>query len=162
MNLEIDHPAGGGTNGDSCIVAVPMLRSRLAAALVAAMGATAGPADWATDNCMIFCADIYRAALGVDPAAPFRGRWSSPRGMRRVLVRDGFASPDAAAAATAVRMGWREIVPAAAETGDAGLIAVGNARACAIRHPSGFWVARGAGGWAALGDEFCPRAWSIA
>lgn len=138
-------------------------RFALGVALIAAMedAVARGAIDWRRESCMTFCADIYRAVLGVDPAARWRGRWRSRTGMARALRRAGFASVSEACRPIAADLGWPAIAPAEAETGDAGVIRIDGGEACAMRHASGLWVARAAAGYLALDGRAAVAAWRV-
>lgn len=51
-------------------------------------------------DCALFAAGAVEAITGTDPAAPYRGRYTTERGGLRVLRRDGYADHVALAAAT--------------------------------------------------------------
>ncbi len=64
-------------------------------------------------DCALFLAGAVEAMTGVDPAAPFRGRYTTLRGGLRILRKAGFADHIALAAHH-----LREIAPRAARPGD--------------------------------------------
>lgn len=61
-------------------------------ALYAALDERRGlPFAWGTNDGAIFAADMVKVMTGVDLAAPFRGRYRSEAGARRVMKAAGYA-----------------------------------------------------------------------
>lgn len=118
----------------------------------------ASPMRWGRDDCALALAEIYRRALGKDPAAPLRGRYRTERGARRLVGRRGMLGTVALAAR---RMSWRRIAPAAAAPGDLGLVLTDAGPACVIRG-RGHWLNRIDYGFSAHPDQAIARAWSVA
>ncbi len=56
--------------------------TRLNAEIQAAQGR---PFSWGEFDCCLFAADCCEAVCGVDPAAPYRGRYTTEVGAKRVL-----------------------------------------------------------------------------
>lgn len=52
---------------------------------------------WGTNDCAIFAADMILAETGIDLAAPFRGRYKTQAGSRRILKALGWADVEAMA-----------------------------------------------------------------
>jgi hypothetical protein len=125
--------------------------SRLAA-LVAA--ARARPFEWGTHDCCLWAADAVQALTGRDPAAKWRGTYSTEVGAFRVVLALGGLPVIAA-------LGGTEIPTALAITGDVGL----------VRWPDGvvsLGVSGGAGRWLVVGDngletlmDCASRAWGV-
>lgn len=101
---------------------------------------------WGKSDCLMSLADIYRDVLHKDPAEPFRGRYTTERGARRVMGRGGVPGTVRAAAR---RMGWSRIEPAHARVGDLGVAMTANGPAGVI-HYAGGWVGRHDRGFARL------------
>jgi hypothetical protein len=57
--------------------------------------ARARPFAWGANDCALFAADCVEAMTGVDLAAAFRGKYASPSGARRALMRYGEGSLEA-------------------------------------------------------------------
>lgn len=77
------------------------------------------PFAWGRHDCALgLAAGAVTALTGADLAAPWRGRYRSPSGARRVLHKAGFSS-----LADLVASILPEIPPARARVGDIGLIA---------------------------------------
>lgn len=55
------------------------------------------PYSWGTNDCAIFAADMVLASTGHDLAAPFRGRYKTQAGSRRILKALGWADVEAMA-----------------------------------------------------------------
>jgi hypothetical protein len=107
------------------------------AALVAA--ARARPFAWGSHDCCLWAADAVQAVTGRDPAAQWRGTYSSEIGAFRVVLALGGLPAIAA-------LGGVEIPPGLAIQGDVGL----------VRWPDGIHslgVCAGAGRWLVVGDE---------
>jgi len=106
------------------------------AALVA--GARARPFEWGTHDCCLWAADAVQALTGRDPAAQWRGTYSSELGAFRIVFKLGGLPAIAA-------LGGAEIDPALAVTGDVGT----------VRWPDGIvslGVCGGDGRWMVAGD----------
>lgn len=76
------------------------------------------PFAWGQADCALFMADWVRAARGLDPAAPLRGRYRSRRGAARHIRRLG--GMEAMGRALAARAGLAET--ASPQPGDIGLV----------------------------------------
>lgn len=55
------------------------------------------PYAWGTNDCAIFAADMVQAVTGHDLAGPFRGRYRTQAGSRRILKALGWADVEAMA-----------------------------------------------------------------
>lgn len=104
---------------------------------------------WGRRDSMLLVADWMAAATGKDPAAPWRGRYRTPRGALRIIRAAG--GKDALLADGFARVGCaRAIAVEDAVSGDVGLVAVMTARGRvepvgAIRSGD-CWVVRGSRG----------------
>lgn len=74
---------------------------------------------WGSNDCCLFACDLVRAMTGVDYAAAFRGRYSTPLGAARTL-RDvaGVATLPDLLDKLAAQEPWSEIDPSSATSGD--------------------------------------------
>lgn len=127
------------------------IRAILSASLDRGMlNAIARPMIWGVDDCALWCADVLRPALGVDPASLFRNRYTTPRGYLRVLKREGFQDLGEAIATVASDLGWSEIDPSDVVVGDLGVAAHPAGMTACIAKGNGFWIARHANGWGAI------------
>jgi hypothetical protein len=117
----------------------------------------ATPFNYGIDDCLMWLANIYVEALGVDPAAPYRGRYRTPRGALRVLGKGGVAE---ALAETAGRMAWAPILPPAAQVLDLGMIETAEGPAGAICAGE-YWMSRFEYGFAASRLTFIDAAWRV-
>ncbi len=92
-------------------------------------------------DCVLFACDWVAAATGVDPAAPWRGRYATARGAARIIARAGGLA--ALVAGGMARAG----IPATDDplTGDIAMIRAGNDDLMAIRTPLGWAVKTAAG-----------------
>lgn len=111
---------------------------------------------WGLSDCALAIADIYRAALDVDPAAAFRGRYRTERGAKRILGPGGLVK---AVGLACRRLGWQRIDPKDASPGDLGMILTPQGPACVIRHRL-FFVGRIDFGFATHSEAI--RAWCVA
>jgi hypothetical protein len=130
----------------------PVDPAALAAHLLA--GATT-PFEFGRCDCTLWVADWVRSRLGEDPAGPWRGRYRTRAGWRR-LVR-GVGLPETARRALRAA-GAPEIDPRDAMPGDVGMIETTDGPAMAIRGQSGWFAKTGAGIWRAA-DAFI--AWRL-
>lgn len=85
-------------------------RSRLHAAVE---DARRRPFSWEGADCAMFAADCVHAMTGEDPAARFRGRYTSAFGALRAMREAGFAD-----LADAIGASFDEIHPSRARVGD--------------------------------------------
>lgn len=116
----------------------------------AAMAQWSGlPMEWGKSDCALATADIYVAAGMPDPAASFRGRYSTRIGAYRKLGRNGLLAAVAA-------LGWPET--AKPEEGDLGLMQTPEGPCCVIFY-QGFWVGRVDRGYAAYGAGAAFISW---
>lgn len=127
-------------------------RARLAQALDQAQDrAMTRAAVWGRDDCALWVAEIVKAALGTDPAARFRNRYTTPIGYLRVLRREGFQNLSEVITAAADEMGWPQLLHEAdAQIGDIGVTTNGKHFTACMSNGRGFWIARSEMGWAAL------------
>jgi hypothetical protein len=74
------------------------------------------PFAWGENDCCLFAADCVLALTGIDPAASFRGSYSSALGSARLQAECGGVEQIADDAAAL--HGWPAIAPAFAQRGD--------------------------------------------
>jgi hypothetical protein len=132
-------------------------RDQLEGALVAAMAA-AGVMRWGVDDCSMWCADILRVALGYDAAKPFRGRYRSRNGARRVMGKGGLP---AALRNAARRHGWKRIQEGTERVGDIGIAVAGNVSSTVICRAPGWFVGRNEAGWTAMPSKHVRLMWAV-
>lgn len=118
---------------------------------------------WGSDDCVLWVADILRAATGRDPAADFRGRYSSKEEAYGLIGPRGLAF---GIQKRVRRFGWQPMrrgLVAQAEVGDLGIFREPRLalQACVIKLSSRFWVGRGVLGVAYIPNERITVAWSI-
>lgn len=115
---------------------------------------------WGRDDCLMWIANIDRAATGVDPAAPWRGRYRSERGAARVMGRRGIAGMMLRVARA---RGWRRVEPAEAVPGDRGLVLAalegGGSVLVACIFDGLFWLSRVPYGYSGHPTGNVRRAW---
>jgi hypothetical protein len=133
-------------------------RRRLAYHLEKARKACVGrPMVWGKDDCALWHADIQLAAMGVDVAAPYRGRYKTRRGAHRVLGALGL--PMALQRLTRKHR-CNRVDPKRARIGDVGVIEVGKAFACVRLLHKGEWIGRNEFGWSMVPTDRVRAAWS--
>ncbi|MCK1322157.1 hypothetical protein IVA94_14900 [Bradyrhizobium sp. 156] len=134
-------------------------RASLEVELLAAMQRAASHRmQWGRDDCALWCADILKAALGYDGAAPFRGRYKTRIGAHRVLGHGGL--PRALRQASR-RHGWRRVRSDRADVGDVGVASLGGVISTVICRKPGWFVGRSDEGWTALPASMVKVAWCI-
>lgn len=100
-------------------------------------------------DCTLWVADWVRSRLGVDPAAPWRGRYRTRIGWHRLIRGQSLAEVAGRALRAA---GARQIDVLAAVPGDVGMIETHDGLAMAIRGQLGWLAKTGPGIWR------CPTA----
>jgi hypothetical protein len=134
------------------------LREQYRLAIRDALGRWAAtPGIWGRDDCALALADIDRAVQGVDPAEPYRGRYTTERGARRVLGKAGLMGAWGRAAR---RLGWPRIAPERARDGDRGIAVTAMGPTSVIRY-AGRWAARVDHGNLFVTDAAVRRAWKV-
>lgn len=129
-----------------------------AAAIAAALKRSCASAVvWGRDDCLMWLADIYLEATGVDPAGPWRGRYASRAGALRLLGAGGVR---AAVHDAARRMGWQPVAPDQAEAGALGLIETEDGPAGVI-FDGRIWVGRVDYGFSGWHGALVAEAWSV-
>lgn len=113
--------------------------------------------QWGKDDCALALADIDIAVQGIDPAEPYRGRYKTERGARRVLGKAGLLGGWAKAAR---RFKWPRINPEQALDGDRGVAATPAGITSVIRY-RGRWFARSDMGNLMVFDNKVMRAWAV-
>lgn len=116
------------------------------------------PAPWGVDDCALALANIDIAVRGVDPAKPYRGRYRTEIGAKRVLGKSGLLGAWGAAAR---RLGWRRLKTVArAQDGDRA-VAVTPAGVSSVIRYCGRWIGRSNHGNLMVFDKNIVRAWSV-
>lgn len=134
------------------------LRRRIAYHLDKARRACGGrPMVWGRDDCVLFHANIERAATGRDPAIEWRGRYRTMRGARRILGQGGLP---AAMRRIARRNGCRSVKPSEAKVGDVGLLPLPWAYSVVRMLHKNEWIGRNDRGWSVIPTERVRFAWS--
>ncbi len=82
------------------------------------------PFAWGASDCCLFACDCVQAMTGVDPAAWFRGRYTTRRGAMRALKSFAGGGLEAAAVHIAAGLNAPEVPPAQAQRGDVVLLSV--------------------------------------
>lgn len=112
------------------------------------------PFAWGTHDCVLWAADAVHALSLVDPAAGYRGTYSTAVEAARLLRDLGGLQ------ALADRAGV-PVAPLGALPGDVGLVHDEQGReSLAVRHASG-WLVPGAAGLALLPTSAASQAWSV-
>lgn len=140
-----------------------MSRTKLEAGVIAAMeSASASPMEWGRDDCALWVANVIHGALGYDPAASFRGRYSTRRGAMRAMGKKGMLG---VARASARRHKWKRVHPQMAQPGDLALVWTEYrgtpVLASAICRGSGWFVARNDLGFSAIRSDMVAACWSV-
>ena len=135
-----------------------MTRARYAEEIARALPLWAQTAAaWGKDDCALALADIDIAVQGIDPAAPYRGRYRTEKGAQRVLGKAGLLGGWGRAAR---RFKWPRITPDAALDGDRG-VAVTPAGVTSVIRYCGRWFARSDRGNLMVLDTKVMRAWRV-
>jgi hypothetical protein len=137
-------------------------RTRLAAAIERAIDESeASLARWGVDDCVLWCANILRDGIDLDPVPSIRGRYRSQRGAYRVIGKQGLA---AGMRYRARKFGWRRIEPRNALIGDLGVFKdeLTGTQSCVLKYRDRFWIARAPHGVAILPDSRVVLAWGVA
>lgn len=118
------------------------------------------PFVWGVSDCLLGLADIINNARGFDPAAEFRGRYSSMMGAARITRRyGGFAGALESAAIAAC---WGRIDPHDALIGDIGVIANDKGPRCGVIKHHKLWLGRVPGaGFATVPTSRVLMAWRV-
>jgi hypothetical protein len=132
-------------------------RRRLAAALERAMRQVVGR-QMGFDGCVVFQANVHLAVTGIDPIARWRGRYSTRRGMQRIMGRAGVPGCMRQAARS---MKWKSIKPAAACIGDVGIVATETGPAVVRKLHRNEWIGRNNGGWTVVPTKDVRLAWAV-
>lgn len=133
------------------------LRRRIAANLRRAMRLAAGRA-MGFDGCAVFAANVLRDTIGRDPMALWRGRYTTRRGMNRVMGRGGLPACQRRAAR---QLGWRRVRPIHACIGDVGLVATPTGAGVVMKLHRGEWIGRRDGGWSVVPTKAVKVAWNV-
>lgn len=114
---------------------------------------------WGSADCLLSLADIIKEARGYDPAAPFRGRYSTRIGALRVTRE--FGGYEGALAAMAYDAGWRVINPEFAKVGDIGVIKNAHGTVGGVIRDVALWVGRKDLGFHTFPTESVAVAWRV-
>ncbi len=114
------------------LIRLPDWQSRLHVWLKSIHGT---PIEPGRHDCCLFVAGAIEAQTGVDIAAPWRGRYTTMAGGRRVLRRAGYADHVALAAAT-----LPEIHASAAREGDIAMVETPDGPAMGVVQGSAIYV----------------------
>lgn len=113
----------------------------------------ATPFAWGVHDCCLWAADCVLATTGHDPAAPFRGRYSTAAGALALL--DELGGLHAVGA-----MAGPQCPPRASAVGDVGLVQHAGRDLLAVCIGAG-WLAPAAAGLALLPLEAATHAWRV-
>jgi hypothetical protein len=113
---------------------------------------------WGTDDCALWCGNIINDALGYDPCAPWRGKYSDRDGAIAVLGPLGLP---AALKSAADAHGWRPIDPGAAQVGDIGIAEIGERKSTVVCRAPGWFVGRNETGCTMLKADAVRICWSV-
>ncbi len=91
------------------------------------------PFLWGENDCCLFAADCCAAVCGVDPAADYRGRYTTETGAKRALAKR-HGSLEAAWDAC-----FQRVEPAMAQRGDVCVHEAPEGRAVAVRWAGAWW-----------------------
>lgn len=111
---------------------------------------------WGEDDCALWHADIQLAAMGVDVAASFRGRYKTQRGAHRVL---GLLGLPMVMQKLTRKHGCGRIKPKDAQIGDVGLIDAGKRFSCVRLLHRNEWIGRSEYGWSMVPTSRVRAAW---
>lgn len=111
------------------------------------------PFAWGVHDCCLWAADAVLAQTGVDPAAAYRGQYTTALEAARLVERLGGLRAIGAQAGP-------EIAPLAAQVGDVGLVSDGE-RALLGVCAGGCWLAPTAAGLGALPLSAAAVAWRV-
>ncbi len=114
------------------------------------------PFVWGEHDCCLFVADAIELICNVDPAAPYRGKYTTAMGSYRALKKYGDGS-----IAGALSVCFQEIAPCDLGRGDAAMVEVDGEMAAALSFGNKLWVA-GENGLNTLLRSSAIQAWRIA
>src|SRR5690606_26059051 len=117
----------------------PHKRRLLAEHIRAASGR---PFSWGDDDCSTFVADALVALGMTDPMADIRGKYTTAAELKAILP----AGLIGAMSLRAERLGWEEIAPETAASGDVGILRDGGGQHVAAICYGWQWHARGRDG----------------
>lgn len=139
------------------------MRDRLEAAIVKWMGDCDATMRWGHDDCALSFANIVADALGYDPGAQWREKYSTREQAAKTVGSGGLGF---AFKMLARRYGWKRINPLQGQVGDPGLalLPVSPTEAMVttmICWKEGLWLVRSETGFAALPVRHIRLAWSL-
>ncbi|QUS39563.1 hypothetical protein RPMA_12485 [Tardiphaga alba] len=133
-------------------------RAKLEIALLAAMdAATQSEMVWGKDDCVLWCANILKVAIGCDPVSHIRGRYRTRIGARRLIGRRGLLP---AARVVARKRGWRRINEGE-QVGDIGVAVLSGVLSVVICRAPGWFVGRNERGWTSMPSTNVRIIWAV-
>ncbi len=136
-------------------------RERLAAEIDRAIDAAeASVMRWGSDDCVLWCANILRDAIALDPVPTIRGRYADQEGAHAIIGKQGLA---AGMRYRARKFGWQHIDPERAQVGDLGVVKDPSGfQSCLLKFRGRFWIGRGWHGVVLVPGDKVSTAWSVA
>jgi hypothetical protein len=113
---------------------------------------------WGERDCLLFCADIVKRAIGVDPAEPYRGRYSSREGAAEVIGPKGLLW---VSRRRARELGADPVKISKAEIGDWGVCLTPEGLASVVKYRGEYWIGCIDRGVALIKDVHVKAAWSF-
>ena len=114
------------------------------------------PMIWGTDDCCLFVADIIAEGTGIDPAEPWRGKYTSEDEAAVVMPGGIVKTVDRRCR----ELGWSKVPPEKADIGDIGISRNDGKPAVVIRYGE-WWVGRCDGGVTYTPPDLVFLAWSV-
>jgi len=115
---------------------------------------------WGSDDCVLWCANILRDAIDLDPVPTIRGKYETPEAARAIIGKQGLA---AGMRYRARKFGWNRVDPDKAKIGDLGVLKdPSGVQSCLLKFRGRFWVGRSWHGVAFIPDDKVAVAWSVA
>ena len=93
------------------------------------------PFIWGENDCCLFVADAVQLISGIDPAEPFRGKYTTATGAARALKKYGDGT-----IAGALSQVFQEIKPCELGRGDVAMIEVNGQPAAALSFSGKLWA----------------------
>lgn len=123
----------------------------------------AKPFAWGEHDCALFTCGVIRLLTGTDPAAEFRGTYTTARGAAKVIRTAGGGDLGDLASQLAARHGFAEVAPLFARRGDVVLVQTSAGFALAVVDLDGTHaLAPGVEAAVRVPLAECRRAWRIA
>lgn len=117
------------------------------------------PVTWGRDDCCLWVADIAKGMIGVDPAAPWRGKYDSPEGAEKVMPL-GLVNT---VSGRFRELKWPRISIGRSQVGDIGIARHDRTPAAVVvkSHMEDWWIGRGDDGVTYVPPEHVICAWAI-